>query len=166
MTDRELVELDRLKEILRYEPDTGVFYWLKSNSNVAPIGAIAGIGVNNHGYRQISIDGRQYRAHRLAWFYSFGKWPMNIDHINGIRHDNRLVNLRDVTTSVNNQNRRIPQKNNSTGFLGVSLRSCGKFQAEIRVGGVKKYLGTFKTAEAAHEAYVLAKRDLHEGCAL
>jgi hypothetical protein len=166
MTDREPLELAYLRSLLDYSPETGLFVWRLSNSNVSPAGSLAGRSVNSDGYRQIVINRRFYKAHRLAWFYVHGVWPDQIDHINGDRTDNRLCNLRNVTSLLNTHNQRKPHCNNRSGFLGVSKRADGRFQAEIRVSGKKRYLGAFATAEQAGAAYVSAKRQMHEGSTL
>jgi len=162
MTDRELLELATLRELLDYSPETGLFFWLRSNSNASPVGSLAGRSANSDGYRHIVINKRFYKAHRLAWFYVHGTWPQQIDHINGDRADNRLCNLRSVTPQQNTHNQRRPHHNNRSGFLGVSKRTNGQFQAEIRVSGKKRYLGSFPTAEQANAIYIEAKRKLHE----
>lgn len=161
-SDRELLELAELRELLDYSPETGLFFWRRSNSSVSTVGSIAGRSVNSDGYKQIVINKRFYKAHRLAWFYARGDWPDQIDHINGDRTDNRLENLRNVSSQQNAQNQRKPHSNNKSGFLGVSKRSDGRFQAEIRVSGKKHYLGAFLTPEKASAAYVAAKRQMHE----
>ncbi len=150
---------ERLREVLDYFPETGVFRWKIARPGIA-VGAVAG-RVNGQGYRQICIDGRRYQAHRFTWLYVHDRWPMaEIDHINGIRDDNRLTNLREASRSDNTQNLRRAQCNNKVGLLGVT-KSLGKFQAQIKVGGKKLYLGTFETAELAYAAYVAAKRQFH-----
>lgn len=166
MTDRELLELAEVMRLLNYESETGLFIWRESNSNVSPVGSIAGRSVNSDGYRQICINSRHYKAHRLAWFYVHGSWPDQIDHINGDRSDNRICNLRNVTSVENTQNQRVPHCNNRSGYLGVSKRTDGRFQADIRVDGEKKYLGNYETPEEASAAYIAAKRKFHSGSTL
>jgi hypothetical protein len=100
------------------------------------------------------FKGKRYKEHILAWFFYHGSWPTGqIDHINGIKDDNRICNLRDVTQSKNMYNKKKAHKNSTTGFLGVS-RSGRKFTA--RLGTVRGliHLGTFETAEEAHSAYM------------
>jgi len=91
--------------------------------------------------------------------------PKYIDHINGVRDDNRITNLRAVTAAGNAENRRRAQKNTASGFLGVA-RNGNNWQAYIRVNKKPTYLGTFKTPEEAHQAYLAAKRKLHATCTL
>ena len=155
----------RLKELLDYSPATGDFAWRVSNSNRRKIGSKAGCAKSD-GYIVIRLDNQLYRTARLAWLYMTGMWPINkIDHINTNRSDNRWVNLRLATNEINSQNLRKAQKNNSTGFLGVSPSEWG-FRAQIKRGPGTKYLGTFETPEEAHSVYLEAKRRLHEGCTI
>ena len=120
-----------------------------------------------HGGRYVafSIDGRYYLAHRLAWVSVTGEWPRGeIDHWDTNGLNNAWKNLRDVTKVVNMQNLRCARKDNKTGLLGASWSERdGLFRACIRVDGKQRYLGMFDSAEAAHAAYVKAKRELHEG---
>ena len=165
-----MLTAERLREVFDYDPDTGMFRrkviegpGCKQMLVGWTLGTNSG-GVRNRGYKKINVDGTQYRAHRLAWLYVYGSWPkQEIDHINGSRADNRIANLRDVSTSVNQQNRRRPQSNNRSGVLGVSMRGPSCFVAQIRVGGVVKKLGAFRTTKAAHAAYVEAKHRYHIG---
>jgi hypothetical protein len=159
---------ERLRELLHYAPETGAFTWRARSRNGVQVGAVAGCG-HGEGYWFIGIDGRRYFAHRLAWLYVHGAWPTaDIDHINGVRNDNRIVNLRDVTRSVNLQNqRRAPNHNKSSGLLGASFNARKlKWKSTIGVGGKPRHLGFFATAQEAHAAYVAAKRDVHAGCSI
>ena len=158
---------ETLKSELHYDPATGLFTRARAASTFRKVGEVAG-GADRNGHIRISIGNRLYSAHRLAWLYVYGIHPSGaIDHINGNRSDNRIANLRDVTLSVNQQNQRAAQKHNSTGLLGVTFNKArGRFQAQIGLGKDRRYLGLFDTAEAAHAAYVTAKRALHEGCTI
>lgn len=117
---------------------------------------------------EIGINGHSHLAHRLAWLFVHGHWPeADIDHINGDRSDNRIDNLRCVTRQHNLMNQRRPRSDNTTGYLGVCVdRARGEFQARLQVSGRVKHLGRFDNAEAAHAAYVAAKRRLHPTCTL
>lgn len=150
----------RLKELLLYDPETGVFTWLSKPNRSIRMGDVAGCMAS--GYRQIKIDGRLYRAHRLAWLYVHGKWPADqIDHINGVRDDNRIVNLREATQSQNQQNR-TANANNTSGFPGVCWsKQKRKWRSQIKLASRNKYLGIFDTPVAAHAAYLAAKAELH-----
>ncbi len=155
----------RLKELLHYDPETGVFTWLVRTSTCIRVGDIAGYR-DGDGYLRIGICGGQYRAHRLAWLYMTGKWPIDqIDHKNAVKNDNRWKNLREATCAINNQNKRKALRNNRTGFLGVSRNGKG-FIAQIKINEKRRNLGTYPTPELAHEAYLKAKRELHAGCTL
>lgn len=112
------------------------------------------------------IAGKSYKLHRLAWLYMTGGWPMgDIDHLNGVRADNRFANLRDVPRGVNLQNcRQAATHNLSTKVLGVYPAKGGHFCAALSVNNKKRHLGTFDTIEQASAAYLSAKRQLHAGC--
>ena len=154
----------RLKDILHYDAETGVFTWLVRPNNRIRIGDIA--GRFNGRSTMIRVDGVSYFAHRLAWLYMTGAWPINqIDHIDGNPLNNRIVNLRDVTQSVNMQNLRRAQSRNKSGVLGVSL-DRGRFRASIDIDGRTTYLGYFSSPELAHVAYLNAKRQHHDGCTI
>lgn len=144
----------RLKELLHYDPETGVFTWHN--------GKTAG-GLSGHGYLKIQVRGRQYYLHRLAFLWVTGVWPaQEVDHINGVRDDNRWVNLREVGQLENQHNRAFAQRNNSCGFLGVSWnKKYLAWQSKIMVAGKRVWLGYHPTAEAAHAAYLKAKDELH-----
>ena len=164
MTNKPTLTADHLREILNYDSVSGVFWWRVARRGGAKVGDIAGL--INQGYRKIRIGRHRYKASRLAWRYIHGRWPDGeIDHKNGIRTDDRLDNLRDVTSSENAQNRRHAQSSNKTGFLGVSPHQ-GKFQAVIVINGKQHYLGRFVTPEDAHAVYLEAKRRLHAGCTI
>ncbi len=113
--------------------------------------------VHSTGYRYVSIDGREYKEHRLIWVLVTGVWPENqIDHKNGVRADNRFENLRDVTGTINQRNR-SKLRNNSSGYRGVTFkRSNRRFMAQIRLERGRKFLGYFDTAKAASRAYEAA----------
>ena len=164
---RDQLTHERLLEVLHYDPDTGVFTWKVAVGSKIKAGKTAG-SLTSNGYICIGIDCTHYQVHRLAWFYVKQAWPNNqIDHINGVRGDNRLVNLRDVNNSENAQNTRNPRSSNNSGFLGVNIFKRDKtFQAQITVNGKKKHLGYFTTATVAHEAYLTAKRELHPFCTI
>jgi len=150
-----------LKELLSYEPETGVLRWRKHRGGTASIGTISGT-VSNRGYRMVSIFGRDYQAHRLIWMYTHGAWPSEqIDHINGNKDDNRIINLREATNAENQRNS-TKQKNNRSGFKGVYRRyQKGKWWARLRVDGVNIYLGGFDNPEKAAEAYAQAAQKYH-----
>jgi hypothetical protein len=158
---------ERLKEILHYNPKTGVFTWRVDKGWRAKAGNVAGSTMPD-GYRAIRIDFIRYESHRLAWLYVHGVWPSGeIDHKHGKEAGDGIDNLRDVTTLVNRQNERAPRPHNKSGFLGVHWdKEKKKWHAAIRVGGKKKHLGRFETAEEASAAYLAAKRKYHPGCTI
>ncbi|HGL5074088.1 HNH endonuclease [Burkholderia multivorans] len=159
---------ERLHQVLAYDPVTGIFVWRQSTSNRAPIGSIAGT-MQPNGYLRIAIDGVRMYAHRLAWFYVNGEWPLSdVDHIDGVRTNNAIANLRDVSRSVNMQNQRRARSNNHTsGLLGVTWSARRhRWVAQIKVDGLHKGIGYFDDAESAHQAYLAAKRELHAGCSI
>ena len=151
---------DRLRELLHYDPFTGVFT-RRVNRGRYKAGEVA--GTVHHGYVIIGVCRVKYMAHRLAWLYVHGVWPKDeIDHINGMSNDNRIENLREATHIINAQNQRKAQRINKVGFLGVSPY-FSKFLAQICANGKKHYLGAYSTPDLAHAAYVRAKRLLHPG---
>lgn len=156
-----------LRNLLSYDPETGLFTRLVVTCNKVKIGDIAG-SLHYSGYIHIRVLGVIQNAQRLAWLYMTGSFPNGeIDHINGNRSDNRLSNLRDVSKSVNLQNQRKAQSSNKAKLLGVDYRkNLKKWVAQIQINGVKHYLGTFSTPELAHAAYTKAKREIHEGCTI
>jgi hypothetical protein len=153
-----------LLDVLHYDPDTGVFRWRRQVSRRSRAGEIAG-GSNARGYWVIQIHGRKYKAHRLAWLYMTGAWPAEVvDHrqgVTGSQIDNRWGNLRPLAQAENTQNIRAPYRSNRLGILGVDQLPNGRFRAQIQYGKRRKNLGNFPTAQAAHEAYLQAKAELH-----
>lgn len=152
----------RLREVLGYCPETGVFTRIVGVRGKAA-GTIAGTVSAALGYVFIGIDGARYLAHRLAWLYMHGKWPENqVDHINGIRDDNRFENLREATAAQNRQNQTGFRRNNSSGYLGVYAdKKTGLYTANIKIDGIQHHIGSYRTAEEAHEAYRQEKAKLH-----
>lgn len=152
---------ERLKAVLDYNQNTGVFTWKISTGPRSVIGKPAG-SYDVKGYVVIAIDTKTRKAHRLAWLYIYGDFPQGtrpfIDHINGNPADNRLVNLR-VSSGVENSRNRFKTSTNETGFKGVSWdrnnRGNKKFKAQIRnpVTGRNENLGRYLTPEEASLAY-------------
>ncbi|MEJ7932564.1 HNH endonuclease signature motif containing protein [Ramlibacter sp. AN1015] len=151
---------------MNYDPDTGLFTWrVKPNRNKR-VGDCVGSRAGN-GYLRTRLFGVDVSLHRLAWAFMHGDWPtQDIDHINGDRTDNRIANLRDVPRRINAQNLRRARSNNISGLLGVATLANGKFLARIHVNGKNVRLGLFTSPAEAHSAYIAAKRELHEGCAV
>jgi hypothetical protein len=150
-----------LKELLDYDPDSGVFTWLVSRSNVRA-GVEAGcVHTDHHGktYRHIRLFGKLYLAHRLAWLYVHGEFPPDdIDHMDGDGLNNKLDNLRAITHAENGKNKRM-HKNNSSGYPGVSWHKRDqKWHAQISINGKKKHIGYFDNIEDAAAAYQSAAK--------
>lgn len=151
---------DELLNATSYDPETGVFRRRYAVNRRFYAGQEIG-SLGGHGYTVVWIRGQRILAHRLAWFYVHGKWPENtIDHINGYKRDNRIANLRDVMHAENMQNLRRRHKDNKSGFQGV-IRKRGRYRAAIGTYGKTKHIGTFDTAQEAHDAYLEAKARLH-----
>lgn len=144
----------RLRDLLAYDPDTGVFTRKVRTAHRCKVGDVAG-SLNAEGYRYIRLLGRHYKANRIAWLYVHGAWPTGVvDHINGDRGDDRIVNLRVCTNAENSQNRRRPAG-------AYPCQKGGGFFSTVMVDGIKHYLGRFATRDEARAAYVEAKHRLH-----
>lgn len=154
---------EQARELLSYDPETGDLTW-DSPCRGRPVNRPAGC-VRPDGRKQIRINGRIYLAHKVAWLIYYGEWPKHqIDHIDGDPGNNRVVNLRDVTCTLNSHNLKGPLKNNRLGVLGVHKhKRSQKFYAQIGVEYIIVRLGMYNTLDEASEAYVKAKRELHEG---
>lgn len=150
-----------LKQLLHYDPETGLFTWLVRSAARVKIGDVAG-GLNPDGYHLIKICGKKQLAHRLAWLYVYGNWPKNqIDHINRVKNDNKISNLRDVTQQQNQWNL-DKRKDNTSGYPGVySLKNRNKHRVSIYMSGKQISLGYFDCPQEAHNAYLRAKSELH-----
>lgn len=154
------ITLARLHALLIYYPETGLFFWTVDRGRNAKAGDIAGFIHNT--YICIEVDGRCYRAHRLAWFYVTGQWPTHhIDHKDGNKSNNIFDNLREATMAQNKQNlQKAPRNNVSCGLLGVTRRG-NRWSARIEYGDKRRSLGNYATPEEAHQAYLIAKRNFH-----
>jgi hypothetical protein len=150
-----------LKELVKYEPDTGVFTLVKHrHGTTRKIGEELG-SLTKSGYLETCINQKRYYLHRLAFLYMTGEIPFGVvDHINGNPSDNRWVNLRCVDHKANAENTSKLRTDSTTGYSGVH-RWHGKYRAKINSGGKQIHLGTFETAEQAAEAYQLAKPIYH-----
>lgn len=158
---------ERLRSLLKYCPASGLFSWVESGPGRVS-GTIAGC-LSSQGYIVIRVDGVLYGAHRLAIFFIYGAWPEeDSDHKNSNRVDNRLDNLRCATRSENNQNKRWPERGKSKDApLGVSWCSATEsWRSQIVVDGTHREIGRFDDANAAHQAYLAKKRELHPFCTI
>jgi hypothetical protein len=156
-----MLTIEEIRKRLSYNPETGDLRWLVPLGRTT-VGAIAGYVCPRNGYLRVGLNRKMQQAHRLAWALHHGSWPQgDIDHIDGNKLNNRIANLRDVSKAVNQQNRRL-RRINAVGLAGVTSHGK-KFEARIRMCGVSIRLGNFGTAEAAHAAYLKARRELHLG---
>ena len=152
MTQKEL------KTLLRYDKETGFFWWAKSVNRKIIVHSKAGC-VNRHGYNQIKLNGKNYLAHRLAWLYEYGEFPPEeIDHINHDRFDNKIINLRTVLHKENSRNKSARSNRKSDGITGVHFNKRDKlWYAVIGVNGKQKHLGCFKEMEEAIKCRKIAQ---------
>ncbi len=162
-----------LMECFTYEPVTGLAYW-----NTRPLhhfedtriwkswnSRFAGkqiVCLDADGYIQLTVNYLKSSLHTLVWVYMTGSYPVGtIDHFNGVRNDNRWVNLRLANRGEQQHNRGI-NKNNTSGYKGISFhKASGKWRARITYEGVERYLGVFNTPHEAHAAVVQARQQLH-----
>ena len=155
MTAKELPTVDYLRKRLHYEPETGKLFWLDyaempSHWRTRFAGKEAFITVNGHGYRTGSVNNVQLQAHRVIWALFHGEQPSDqIDHLNGIRTDNRIENLRVVTPQENSRNSKM-RRDNTSGVSGVSwVKSRGKWEVRITVDNRIIHLGRFQSIDEA-----------------
>lgn len=162
-----MLDQERLKSLLLYDPLTGVFTWRRREENgwnpkfnLQEAGRVMDRRIP---YRQIVIDHKTHYAHRLAWLYMTGEWPKEyVDHKNRDGLDNSWDNLREATNAQNQFNSKVPSTN-TTGFKGIRfIKKSNRYRAEIRFGSGKKSLGLFDTPEEAHNAYCAAAKQ-HRG---
>ncbi len=146
----KIITQKRLKELLHYCPETGDFTRLVRTAYCVQIGDVAG-GLTLNGYIHISIDGERYYAHRLAFLYMTGEWPIDqVDHDNQIRSDNRWDNLNQATYATNGKNTSM-RSDNTSGVVGVSWHKQ-TWRARIEINGKRKHLGCFINIKDAIEA--------------
>lgn len=174
MATRQLPSPEVLRQLLRYEPETGKLFWKErgpewfvtkrshASWNTMYAGKEALTASNKLGYRSGALLGNSVKAHRLAWAIFYGAWPSaEVDHINRDPGDNRIENLREASKSENAQNR-IARKDSVSGLKGVKkVRGYQKWSARIMIDGKRKYLGYFDTAEEAWAAYRDASEKYH-----
>jgi HNH endonuclease/AP2 domain len=176
MACKEDITADEARRLLDYDPETGELRWkartpdmfmdgdqsaehVCARWNSLHAGKIAGQKMPSRAYLMVAIRPRVYRAHRLGWLIYYGRWPIGVDHINGVPTDNRLCNLREATQSENGQNL---TGRSERGWRGVTWHEAtAKWMSRIKIRGREEYLGLFDTAEQAHAAYLKAKKRLH-----
>lgn len=147
----------RLKELVHYDPETGDFTLRVCTHRRKPGARATAKGAN--GYLKLFLEGRDYSAHRLAWLYMYGEWPKHtVDHINRVRTDNRIANLRDVTIGQNLTNLRNASTDQGAPMHGAArCTQSSKWRAYIKVNKRQIHLGTFDTQAEAHAAYIAAR---------
>ena len=156
------MDAEMLRKLVVYDESTGLMMWRNDHKTLSWIraGDVVGKDSRKSGYRSTALNGKQYYQHRLVWLYVYGEWPTSaIDHINGNREDNRIENLRLATASENQHNRKKTKDRGAP--VGAYKHYSGNWYSMIMVDKKSKYLGSFKTAEEAAEAYAKAKKDLH-----
>lgn len=162
----ENLPYEYIRKIFRYDPETGHIYWLVSRGRKG-VGSIAGSKTAS-GYFQIGIDGYDVKSHRVAYCLYYGRWPdCEIDHVNRVRSDNRIENLRDSNRCGNARNLSKPSHNTS-GIKGVGFcKQTGRWTAWIWVNNKKIWLGRHATKEIAQKHYLAASEKYHKefGCA-
>ncbi len=155
----------RLRELMSYDPRKGELRWIvlphKSASNIK-VGDVVGYIRPEDGYRIIVVGGRKYMAHRLIWLYVHGRWPASqIDHVNGDKSDNRLVNLREATNGQNKANSNIRRNNTLTGYTGVTVHGeTGKYRVRAQFNGKMRSFGLYESLEKAVEVRRQAAREV------
>lgn len=158
-----MITAEEVRHLLHYDPETGIFTW-RNTKNRRLIGLRAGRTSIALGYRTIKIGGAEYYEHRLAFLYMTGEWPARVDHINGIKDNNRWANLRECSHSMNMRNSKLRASNKTTGMTGVHERKRdGKFIAQITREGKTEHIGVFDTPEEGRDAYVARRAALFPG---
>lgn len=157
-----MIDLEELKRLLSYDPETGKWTWKVYRSRLAREGDTAGTPHHKDRYIRLHVNGRMHTAHRLAWFYMTGGWPLGeIDHINGDREDNRWNNLREAPKQLNALNRKI-YRTNTSGQKGIHWHPrLGKWRVRIQQFGRRISLGCYDTMEDAAAAYAAAEKVLY-----
>lgn len=155
-----LIDHKRLLELVSCDADTGLFTRRVSIGQRSRAGSIAKALDKGDGYMRVCVGGLMFNYARLVWFYFHKEWPRHeIDHINGNRSDNRLINLR-IATRAQNMQARKEYRTPKSGFRGVAKTSRGLYQAQISVNGKKRHIGIFVTADEAHQAWLREAKNI------
>lgn len=156
-----MITFEEADRLLKYDPETGILYWKEDRSSSIKKGSAANT-LSENGYIRICVNGKRYLGHRLAWLLFYKEHPgSSIDHINNIRSDNRIENLRVVSISMNNFNRTM-QKNNTSGYRGVTFDKSRKlWMSQIHKNGMYIYLGRYQSKEIAAEVYKAKMLELY-----
>jgi hypothetical protein len=156
-----MANYDEINKLIAYDKETGIFTW-KVHRPGTFAGSVAGTK-HNLGYIRISVNCKLYLAHRLAYLLMTGRWPNEqIDHINGIRDDNRWINLREATQSQNQHNREMC-KNNTSGYKGVYWnKKSKKWLVNIWLNRKRVHVGYFDSREDAAKARMDSAKKLHK----
>lgn len=164
MAKGNLITAERLREVFHYDPETGLFTRIEQRSGRGKVGDVVGYK-DASGHLYAMADYQKYAVHRLAFLYMTGEWPKGqVDHMNGVRDDNRWVNLRDVTHTINAQNRTRAKRGKKNDLpLGVFKTLEGRFRSVCRVMGKNHHLGTFPTIAEAEMTYLSFRRLFVEG---
>ncbi len=160
-------ELKNIKDYISYEPNTGIFHWIKRKSNAVSKDTQCGSAHPKYKYIVIKFDNKNIRAHRLAWMFVYGSIAegMEIDHINGIRTDNRIENLRAVTPRENSMNKVRHREGKLVGAIKLDIiknKRRTPWSSHIKINGKLKNLGYFMTEIDAHNAYKKALAELNK----
>ena len=157
---RQELTQQRLHSLIRYDPQTGLMYWRETRR-----GVVAGLAGHRdgRGYLSIVIDRQRHYVHRLAFLYTLGYLPTEqVDHVDRDKSNNRWSNLREATCTQNRTNTGL-KSSNTSGYIGVTWsKQHRRWQARIRAGGRRIYLGSFRTAEAASAARERAAKEFHK----
>jgi len=155
------VTQELVRELFSYDPETGELTWIKAPKCHSELLGKSPCRMNNRGYFAVGVSGRSYLVHRVIWLWVTGCWPTEVDHVNGVRSDNRWKNLRECNRAENRQNACV-QSNNTSGCPGVSYHSRhGKWAARVGLGGERTHLGYFTEYGDAVQAYLTAKAATH-----
>lgn len=157
----DLISVEEAKALLSYNQETGELHWRVRVSASIQAGTKAGC-LHRDGYEVVKVRGRMYQSHRLAWLIARGAWPLEcLDHINGVRSDNRMANLRECSHFQNMQN--IGKATGrSSRFIGVTFHAGHRrWSARVSFRGVRRNIGYFETEEEAFKAYCAAKESAH-----